>query len=400
MDDNFKQILAEVLKQSREDTVKAFDGVVSKYFPAGGSEKSPAGEGEKKVEDKTKFKSFGDQALAVWKAATNQGWDARLKAPGSTTMNEAEDVAGGVLVQSDFMPGILQDIIETGIVASRCQQVPISAQSNMMTMYGVDETSRGNGSRFGGISSYWENEADQITPSRPKYRKMEARLRKLTGLARVTEEQLTDVANLDNWLRRAFKSEFGFRLDDAVINGLGSGQPLGIMNSPCLVSIAKETDQDAVTVVAKNVVKMYHTLPQSSRSKAVWLVNGEVEDVLPFLVIEGTSGGVFPLYMPPTGLRDTPYGTMLGRPVLSCEQAQALGTKGDIIIADFSQYGLFTKGSLDADFQTSMHFWFDTAEHAFRFILRVDGMPMRSSSITPFKGSKKLSPFGVLDTRA
>ena len=39
----------------------------------------------------------------------------------------------------------------------------------------------------------------------------------------------------------SFAEEFGFKIDDVILNGTGSGQPLGILNSPALVTVEKKT---------------------------------------------------------------------------------------------------------------------------------------------------------------
>lgn len=388
--ETLKKLMAETIRAGQVENIKAFEETLGKFFTS--SEAAKKVKGENKEEDRTKFKSLGELAIAVRK-----GVDPRLKAPSG--MNEAEDSAGGFLVQSDIADTLMQSTYETGLLVPRCRSMPISAKSNSMVINGVDEVSRANGSRYGGIQAYWENEADQITGTKPRFRQMRLWLKKLTGLAYVTDELLEDTVALDGWLKESFKKEFGFKLDDAIVNGLGVGQPLGILNAPCLVTVGKEVDQDAATFVSQNAVKMYTSMPAKNRANAVWICNGEVEDTLPFLKMEGTSGGVWPMYMPPVGLRDNPFGNLLGRPVIPIEQCQTLGTKGDIMFCDFDEYMLINKSNSVAS-ATSIHIRFDYAETAYRFILRIDGQPVRNSALTPYKGSKSLSPFVALETRA
>jgi hypothetical protein len=49
---------------------------------------------------------------------------------------------------------------------------------------------------------------------------------------------------------------------------------------------------------------------------------------------------------------------------------------------------------------TSMHVAFDTDEMRFRVTYRVDGKPMWSVPLTPFKGTLTKSPFITLAQRA
>ena len=48
---------------------------------------------------------------------------------------------------------------------------------------------------------------------------------------------MMDAAALESVVREGFASEFGFQVDNAIINGSGSGQPLGILNSGSRVTV-------------------------------------------------------------------------------------------------------------------------------------------------------------------
>ena len=132
------------------------------------------------------------------------------------------------------------------------------------------------------------------------------------------------------------------------------------------------------------------------RDKAVWLINQDVEPQLFTMTLGVGSGGVA-TYMPPGGLSGKPFATLMGRPVMPVEWCPTLGTVGDIVLADLSQYVTINKGGLDS--AMSIHLRFDYDEMAFRFIFRVDGQPWWSSALTPFKGSNSQSCFIVLQTR-
>jgi HK97 family phage major capsid protein len=94
-----------------------------------------------------------------------------------------------------------------------------------------------------------------------------------------------------------------------------------------------------------------------------------------------------------------PYNTLFGLPVIAIEQAATLGTVGDIILADLAGgYILAEKGGIQADMSIHVRYLWDEA--CFRFIMRVDGMPVLASSITPYKGALALSNFVVLETRS
>lgn len=347
---------------------------------------TPAKDNEKR------FASFGEQLMAAYRAATPGGKvDERLTTRAASGLNESTPSDGGFLVQQDFVTELLKRTYETGILASKVKKIPISTNANGMKINAIDEDSRANGSRWGGVQTYWEGEADEITASKPKFRQMELSLKKLTGLCYATDELLQDAAALEAVIRQAFAEEFGFKIDDAILSGSGEGEPLGILNSGAIVTVAKEASQtDIITV--ENLIKMWNRLWSRSRANAVWYINQELEPYLYTLKI-----GDKPVYIPAGGLSEKPYGTLFGRPVVPIEQCSAAGEVGDIILADIGQYLLIDKGGVKSASSIHVRFLYD--ENVFRFIYRVDGKPIWTKPLTPYKGSATVSPFITLAKR-
>lgn len=347
---------------------------------------TPAKDNEKR------FASFGEQLMAAYRAAMPGGKvDERLSTRAASGLNETTPSDGGFLVQQDFVTELLKRTYETGILASKVKKIPISTNANGMKINAIDEDSRANGSRWGGVQTYWEGEADELTASKPKFRQMELSLKKLTGLCYATDELLQDAAALEAVIRQAFAEEFGFKIDDAILSGSGEGEPLGILNSGAIVTVAKEASQtDTITV--ENLIKMWNRLWSRSRANAVWYINQELEPYLYTLKI-----GDKPVYIPAGGLSEKPYGTLFGRPVVPIEQCSAAGEVGDIILADIGQYLLIDKGGIKSASSIHVRFLYD--ENVFRFIYRVDGKPIWTKPLTPYKGSATVSPFVTLAKR-
>ena len=357
----------------------------------GATEKPEVKPAPQKPEEK-RFATLGEQLLAAYRAAMPGGHtDERLSTRAASGLNESTPSDGGFLVQQDFVTELLKRTYETGILASKVKKIPISTNANGLKINAVDEDSRANGSRWGGVQTFWEAEADEHTGSKPKFRQMELSLKKLTGLCYATDELLQDAAALEAVIRQAFAEEFGFKMDDAILSGSGEGEPLGILNSGALVKVEKEKDQkDTITV--ENLIKMWNRLWSKSRANAVWYINQEIEPFLYTLKL-----GDKPVYIPAGGISEKPYGTIFGRPVVPLEQCSAAGEVGDIILADVGQYLLIDKGGIKAASSIHVRFLYD--ENVFRFIYRVDGKPIWNKPLAPYKGKATVSPFITLDKR-
>lgn len=346
------------------------------------------------------FRSFGEFAASVRMASARSGnMDPRLIANAPTTYgSEGVGEDGGFAVPPDFRTAIMEKVMGEESLLSRTDQMTTS--SNSIT-FPADETTPWDAS--GGLQAYWADEAAQLTQSKPALKEKQLRLHKLTALVPVTEELMEDASSLDGYLRRRVPEKFDYKVQNAIIRGTGAGQPVGILNSDCLVSVAKDTsispNQSADTLLMSNIAAMYSRMYAPCRSRAVWLINQDIEPELYNMAFDPNATSKVPVYLPPNGLAGSPYGTLMGRPVVPVESCSTLGDQGDIIFADLTQYLSVTKtGGVRSD--VSIHLYFDYDVSAYRFIMRIAGMPWWGSAITPANGSATRSCFVTLDERA
>lgn len=340
------------------------------------------------------FRSQGEFLSSIVAASrTGAVPDPRLivNAP-STFGQEGVGTDGGFLVPPDFRTAIVQKVMGEDSLLGRTDQMTTS--SNSITVP-TDETTPWQTS--GGIQAYWESEAGQISQSKIALTEKTVKTNKITALVPITDELLQDAPSMSSYVGSRAPVKIDFKINDAILNGSGVGQPLGYLNSGSLVTVAKESGQDADTVVFANIVNMYTRMTDEGKRRAVWVINGDVEAQLMQMQFPGT-GTAVPVYLPPGGLSAQPYGTLMGRPIITTEAAAALGDLGDISFVDFSQYMSVVKsGGLRQD--VSIHLWFDYDITAFRFILRVGGQPWWNSPITRATGLSR-SPFVTLAARA
>lgn len=346
------------------------------------------------------FANLGEQLKAIHSMRTGAGSGSlhgRLMAAAQGA-GESVDSDGGYLLQPDFKAAIESRMFENGQVLSRCREIKCGPNSNAVTLKVVDDTSRATGSRWGGVRGYWVDEGGAPTKSKPTFGTIELKLKKVAALGYASDELLEDAVAMSSIYEQAFAEELTFLTEDGVFNGTGAGQPLGVIAHAATVSVAKETGQTAATLVFANIVKMYSRMWARSRQNAAWFINQDIEPQLYQMSLAVGTGGV-PVYLPANGLSASPFASLMGRPVIPTEYNATLGTVGDVVLADFSQYGLLTKGGVKQ--ASSMHVAFTTDEMAFRATYRVDGQPLWKSALTPFKGtSNTLSPMVTLATRA
>jgi HK97 family phage major capsid protein len=362
--------------------------------------------GKNREEDKP-FRSFGEQMIKLARStmAINTGRahlaDPRIMAALGASESVPSD--GGFLVQPEYEKVLLQRIYETGQLASLVSKKKMNSERLMIPA--VDETSRQDGKRWGGVLGYWLAEAASYTSSKPKFDQRELVAHKLIALVYATEELLADTAMLESYIDEVVPQELAFLLDNAIFQGSGAGQPLGILNAPSTIvqTYASGEGTSGTPPSSTDILNMWSRMPAAYRSDAVWLINQSVEPGLIPLTVGSPSLAQVLIYTAP-GLagNQTGRGLMFGRPVIPIEQAAAVGLQGDIVLWSPSGYLMAMRQDLRAD--SSMHVAFLTGEMAFRFMLRADGQPWWKTPLTPYYPSggtapPTLAPQVILQTR-
>ena len=328
--------------------------------------------------------SANDLYKAVHNAAKGGAFiDPKLHIGAAATGASFGDGASlGFLLPPEFSNSIW-DNLNTGAdsLLSMTDQHQVDGES--LTFPANAETSRATGSRYGGVRGYWIAEADQITSSKPKVRQMKLEPQELAVLVYGTEKLLKNSGAAENYISDAASDEIRFMVGDAIVNGDGAGKPLGLLNSG---SVVQETRGTANLFRQKDVANMWARLHARMMPTAVWLIN---QSVLPQLLqmfhpVENVAGsenvGGFN-----ASLFNAQAFTLMGRPIILSEYTKALGTTGDVILANLGSYATGTRGGVDS--AMSIHLRFDYAETAFRFMFAVDGESWMNSAITPFAGS-------------
>ncbi|WP_243124097.1 phage major capsid protein [Clostridium tyrobutyricum] len=170
--------------------------------------KTPANEpiyAKPKDPNEKKWKGgMGEFLQAVAKASSPGGiMDNRLIYQNSASgLNESVSSEGGFMLENDFIQEMFDVMMSESQVANRIRMIPIGANTNRLRTLGIDEASRANGSRWGGVQAYWIAEAETVTKSKPKFREIDMALQKLLALCYVTDDLLQDATALEAIVRQ------------------------------------------------------------------------------------------------------------------------------------------------------------------------------------------------------
>ncbi len=368
--------------------------------------------------DATQFGHFGEYLFAVkdFYISGGSAADPRLGVLGDTGNEQAAQAnpagqntvipsEGGFLIQKDQSTDLIQKAFSEGDILSRVNKKPLGPNSDGVKIPYLKENSRVAGSRYGGVQTFWVEQGGAITASQADFGQLEWSLHKVASVGYVTNEMLKDSTFTGAFMMDLFSRAITFAVEESIISGTGTGQPLGIRIAPCKITVPKESGQAALSIVGDNALQMWSRLALSSRRNAIWLTSQDSEPQLwkmsaYSIAVEGANTATqgLPMVLPSgVGMNQSNLPSLLGRPIVTTEHAQTVGTEGDFMLWDPSEYLLVDKEGIET--AASIHVRFLTDEQTFRVTYRVDGQPLWPSAVTPVHGTNTISPIITLAVR-
>ena len=336
------------------------------------------------------FDHFGEFVRAVAIAAKGRGTDPRLKYA-TKDMAEGAMATGGALVPPEFMQELLKYDGQSNIVRPRARVLPMAGRSLSMPAidHGVHAVA-GKSNFYGGILTYWIEEAGQKTIEDITFDKIELVLHKLCGYTRVSDELMEDSnPTIAAVISALFGDAIEWKEDYSYLAGNGVGQPLGVIGAAGTFTQVRVAALNFGYVDAVNMLT--HFLPVKG---GVWVMSQSVMPEL-FTMVDPGNNYIWHPHFGGAGAAEGAPGTLLGYPVLFTEKTPTLGTTGDVLLCDFSQY-LIGDGSTTT-LESSIHERFRYDQTTFRLVKRVDGQEWCKAPVLLADGATSVSPFVELD---
>jgi HK97 family phage major capsid protein len=316
---------------------------------------------------------------------------------------------GGFLLDAELIASVWDKARAVDGPLSRCLFLPTTKHKAAWPAF--DESSRANGSRFGGMRAKWRGTTDDASlsasASQPAIATVDFVPKRFPVFsAPFSRDLLQDAPIVERMLEYAAVQEIRYAVVDAMINGLGVTHPLGVVNAKSTIAVPRATPG---AISQADVDNAWSRMWGFCRRNAVWICNDDT--LLKVDQAATTLGWPAATYLP-QGVAGNPYPLLKGRPLLPVEQCPVLGATGDLILGDWSQYAVVARtvdhdgrpdmelsfGSLETfvEQQSSDQFLFDTDSIVWRFKIRIDGRPLWKQPVTIADGSQTAAPFVVV----
>lgn len=317
-----------------------------------------------------------------------------------TALAEGSGQTGGYVVPPQFMNELLTIAAEDGFIEPRAKVIPMNSRTVQWPMLDIT-TNQGSGVTpyFGGVQAQWQPEAATINEFEPAFKQSEWTAWDLLLYAVSSNQLLADNGiGLDALLTQLFGQAITWFKEYAFLQGKGAGNsmPLGILNAPATYVQNRGTPN---TFKLADAAAMLSHLQIRSWDDACWIMHQSVIPQLIQMVDNATSNRL--VWMNPVMPGDVgpaasklPNAFLNGLPIFFTEKLPSLGTKGDVMLVDWSRYVIGQR--LDVQIDVSPHFLFRNNQLAWRVIARLDGKPWLNNSIVDAAGWS-LSPFICLN---
>ena len=376
---------SEIALRVAESQVEIYESVVEEFE----SGRITGGRPRDEDDHNNGFAHLGEFIACVIQAEKTGDLDPRLiemrnriRASGATTDVGSE---AGFAVPLGFSAEIAYDAVTNNSFLQYADVDPVTGNG---MVYPRDESpAAGTGS----VVARWKAEGVAGILDNPKIGSLTLQLKDLFAFAELSNDLIEDSVALGSHVRRAAPVAIGFRVDQAMVRGTGGGEPLGYRGGDGEIIVAKESGQADFTIVIENIAQMYSRAIFPSRTR--WLMAHEAMPQIMTLTLSNQ-----PMFIPPGGAPNAPNGTLWGRPIDLSDQAQVLGTAGDLSLCDWSGYKANVK-SAGIQLAESMHVRFLEDNNVLRWKMRVDGAPWRINPYDPGNSLQTRGHFVTLGDR-
>ncbi len=352
---------------------------------------------ETKAKDNYGYKDVGAWLKAIWHLKSNGimhrnglpywdgGGDGRNKIihiEDAKALAENVGATGGFLVPQEFQARVLSVQENETVVRPRAEVIRMSRREIKIPSLDQVGTVTGGFSWFGGVRTFYLEEAGAMTESSMDFRDTTLTAHNLTAYTRSSNQLLDDSAiSLQDFLMSVIPRALAYQADFDYLQGDGVGKPQGVINAGATITINRT---GTVNVVYEDLVAMVESALPSGNM--LWVASQSVMSNL--LLMTGPSGN--PAFLWGSAERGVPS-TLLGFPIIFSDKVPVVGTAGDIGLYDFSYYLVGDRQAITLDM--SIHERFQNNQTSWRAIMRHDGQPWLSAPITYRDGSTQVSPF-------
>jgi len=338
---------------------------------------------DSKQEDKS-FRSFGEFVQTVVYNPADPRLTVRAQSVGTPT-------AGGYLIPDQFISTIKQVGAGEAVVRPRASVIPAGDIPDQgIEMPALDQTATDGSGLYGGVKVVWVSEGSDKTETSTAFKLIELDPKEVAAWIEVTDKLLRNAPAIETLLGTLFRGAISYAEESEFLAGTNpSTRPTGIITHDGTITVNRTTANrilyaDIVNMFAKSFgTGLDFVAGKSTLTQLLTMKNFEAADSdAPALAFQPD---------PRMGIA----GTLLGIPLLYTDLLPALGTAGDLMLADFKFY--LIKDGYGVEVKSDNGYsGFIKNRTIIKAFWNVDGKPWLTGPIYLRDGTSTVSPFVIL----
>ncbi len=343
-----------------------------------------------KVVPKAQFRNLGEFIQAVAKEFAYREKDSRLAEVRQLSVGTPEK--GGYLIPDEFLPTIKMVNLGEAVVRPRASVIPAGdIPDQSVEMPALDQTATDGTGLYGGISSSWIEEGDIKPETTIGFKLIKLEPHEIASKIYVTDKMLRNSASIETFVANLFRNEMISQEETEFLTGTNAAtRPTGIISHAGTIAVNRATSN---RITYADIVNMFAS--SFGVGNYVWVAS---KSALPQLMqmkdFESAESDAPNLVFQPDA-RTGVLGTLLGLPLVYTDLLPTLGSKGDLMLANFQYY--LIKDGYGPEVKASDAPKFEYNITTIKAFWNVDGKPWLTAPITLRDGSTQVSPFVVLD---
>jgi len=330
-------------------------------------------------------KSFTDFLMAIRRNDTTR----LASVYGSTKDLSGETgTAGGYLIPPEYETTLLQVSAMNSVVMSKVQKIPAGSDSGrwpVLDQYIAPTAGAGQVAAAAGVVTTNVLPGQTLTKTEPSFEMLEWRLSKVGGYTEVDNELMQDSPMaVEALLTSLFGIAINAKNERNILRGSGVGEPLGILNAPCLINVTPATNN---LFTWPDVATMFSRF-KGTGGTPIWLIHpSRWPDIMKMEI--GTGGAAAWTANMTAGSAQS----LNGYQILMSEHLPQSTYSGSVLLLDLNAYLFWQKQGIQIAF--SEHAAFTSDQATWRFTQRCDGKPWLRNPITLAdpQGSYTVGPF-------
>lgn len=287
-------------------------------------------------EKKTKYRTLGHFVRDIYRFGRNMDVSENFRnyrealEPQLRSMNISDGTSLGFMIMDMFENGTLELRGPGGSIRQRCRVIPAGEYPDQKFKKRVRQQGE-NGADYGVFFNYVGEGNAPVDESELKYDlfTLDPSDKKIVAHYITSDEGLNNPTAVSADMEFSFRDALAAEEDYLFISGNGQGKPRGILNSPGLLKVDRDTSS---YFKFADVLTMFKSHYPRANNK-VWEISLDLYDQVAGMV-DGSNRLIMVAGDASKGIPDVLH----GRPIHWSEVNPAAGSLGDVILADWSFY--------------------------------------------------------------